>query len=162
MSNPESRWFLAIVLLLTIFTIGVTIANIYYYNKIKNGSCNAVTNGEANTLMWVNIIVLVTAAIVMIWDIWRLFFTHKPIPNVNHYMLSQNGNDGTMVASPILPSSTKAPTIPTNSMTGMTAVSIPTTPTYIRPTSVATSMDSAAMIVAPEASMTITSQQQYL
>ena len=86
--TTESRWFKIIVFLLSAAVIGVTIANIIYYNKIRNGTCGAVTHGEATTMLWVNVILLIVAIFVFIWSIWKLLFTHDTRKQVSHYMVS--------------------------------------------------------------------------
>ena len=64
--TTESRSFKIVVFLLAAIVVGVTIANIVYYNRIRNGTCNAVTHGEATTLVWVNAILLIIAALIFL------------------------------------------------------------------------------------------------
>ena len=144
MDTTESRWFKIIVTLLSAIIIGVTIANLVYFNKIRTGTCNAVSSGEATTMLWINVILLVIAAVVFIWSLYRLFVSHDTRKQVQHYMVSpQSGMN--MGFSP--------------------AVANYQTPSYQvppPPVAVATSTDTAAMVVAPNEYQTLATQQQYL
>lgn len=86
--TTESRWFKIVVFLLTSIVVGVCIANIVYFNRIRGGTCGAVTHGEATTMLWVNIILLIITAIIWLWSIWRLIFSHDIRQKVTHYMVS--------------------------------------------------------------------------
>lgn len=144
MSDTESRWFKIIVTLLSAVIIGVTIANLVYYNKIRTGSCNAVSSGEATTMLWINVVLLVIGAVVFIWSLYRLFVSHDTHQQVKHYMVSPESgmNMGYQAQVP------------------QTLVTQPvaTAP----PVAVATSTDTAAMVVSPNEYQTLAAQQQYL
>ncbi len=73
----SSIWFNVIVIIVAAATIGLSIANIVYYNRIKNNTCGAVSNNEANTMLWLNIVMIVLAAILFLWGIANLIFTSK-------------------------------------------------------------------------------------
>lgn len=75
--TTETRWFKIIIFIVTGFVLGVSIANIVYYNRIKSGTCNAVTSGEANAMFWINIIIAVAVGLVMLWSLWRLLFSRE-------------------------------------------------------------------------------------
>ena len=138
MSDTESRWFKIIVTLLSAVIIGVTIANLVYFNKIRTGSCDSVSSGEATTMLWINIILLVIAAVVFIWSLYRLFVSHDTRQKVQHYMISpESGMNMGYQAQAQQPGT--AP-----------------------PVAVATSTDTAAMVVAPGQYQTLAAQQQYL
>lgn len=75
--TAETRWFKIIVTIVSGFFIGIAIANIVYYNRIRSGTCNAVTKNEANVMFWINIVILVIAVIIFLWSLWRLLFTQS-------------------------------------------------------------------------------------
>lgn len=76
--SGSSRWFNILVFIVSGFVAGLSIANIIYYSRVKraNGSCT-VSSGEANAMIWVNVIVLVFALIIFLWSLWRLLFGHQ-------------------------------------------------------------------------------------
>jgi hypothetical protein len=69
----DSRWFQALTLIGTGLVIGVTVADVYFFHRIRSG--NTVSNSEANTMMILNIIILVLAIIIFIWALYRIIFT---------------------------------------------------------------------------------------
>ena len=126
--SAGSRWFKIVVFLLTTIAVVVCISNIIYFNRMRDGTSDKITHGEATTMFWVNIILLVLAAIVWIWSIWALIFHHDTTIN-NHYMGVSNQP---IVTSP------------------QPQVYSPPPQVYSPPPiAVATSTDSGAMIVAP-------------
>jgi len=94
MDTTESRWFKIVVFLLTSIVVGVSIANIVYYNRIRSGTCGAVSNGEATTMLWISVIVLIIAALIWLWSIWRLFFSRETRERVKHVMLDPSAGAG--------------------------------------------------------------------
>ena len=86
--STESRWFKIIVFIVAAIVVGVTIANIVFFNRIRDGTCNAVTHGQATTMLWVNVILLVIAVIIFLWSLWRLLFTRETRQRVKHYIVA--------------------------------------------------------------------------
>ncbi len=72
MSTTESMWFNIIVIIVAAATIGVSIANIVYYNRIRTGTCGEISHSEAVTMLWINAGLIVLAAVIFLWAIWRL------------------------------------------------------------------------------------------
>ncbi len=70
--STGSRWFKIIVLVGSGFGTGFFIANAVVFGRIVNKSCNAVSKNEAQTLMWINIIMAVVFGIIFIWAIIML------------------------------------------------------------------------------------------
>ncbi len=70
--STGSRWFKIIVLVGSGFGTGFFIANAVVFGRIVNKSCNAVSRNEAQTLMWINIVMAVVFAIIFIWAIVML------------------------------------------------------------------------------------------
>lgn len=70
--STGSRWFKIIVLVGSGFGTGFFIANAVVFGRIVNKSCNAVSKNEAQTLMWINIIMAVVFSIIFIWAIVML------------------------------------------------------------------------------------------
>lgn len=130
--SAGSRWFKIVVFLLTTITVVVCISNIIYFNRMRDGTCEQITHGEATTMFWINIILLVFAAIVWIWSIWALFF-HSDTNIHHHYMGVSNQS-----------------------------ITTPTTQVYSPPPiAVATSTDSGAMIVASDEQNNISNIEDY-
>lgn len=86
--TTESRWYKIIVFIVSAIFVGFSIANIVYYNRIRTGTCAAVTSGEATTLMWLNIALLVIAGLIFLWSLWRLIFSHNTRAQVQQYFTS--------------------------------------------------------------------------
>lgn len=77
--TTATKWFKIIVAIATLFFIGFTGANIYYYNKIRSNpsACSAVTKGEATSMLWINIILLIIAIIIFFWAFVTLFTSRE-------------------------------------------------------------------------------------
>ena len=133
--TTESRWFKIVVFLLTSIVVGVSIANIVYFNRIRTGNCQAISHGTAVTMIWVNVILLIIAAIIWLWSIWRLIFSRTTRETfkgkVKHYVVDPTS--GAQMGYQYAP---------------------------VR--AVATSTDEGAMIVAPQEQQTLAQVQNYL
>lgn len=129
--STESRWFKIVVFLLTSIVVGVCIANIVYFNRIRGNTCVAMTHGEATAMVWVNVILLILTGIIWIWSLWRLFFSHDTRNQITHYMVAPN--EGANM--------------------GYNYTNVPV--------AVATSSDSSAMVVAPNEQNVILQAQKY-
>lgn len=77
MSSTEAVWFKIIVLIVSAVFVGFSIANIVYFNRIRKGNCEEVSEGEATTLLWLNIVMVIIAGIIFIWSLWRLIFSRE-------------------------------------------------------------------------------------
>ena len=85
--TTETRWFKIVIVVVTGFVIGISIANIVYYNRIRSGTCNAVTQNEANAMFWINIVILVVASLIFLWALWRLLFTRETVERWENKLL---------------------------------------------------------------------------
>ena len=69
--SNESISFRVAVVLVSGVGIAVTGTNIGYYNRIldedANADCNLISNSEARTAWWINLIALIIFAIIFIW-----------------------------------------------------------------------------------------------
>lgn len=74
-----ANWFSIYVFIIAIFVLGVSLLNVYYYNRIRNGTCNAVTKKEAETGFWLNIFIAIFTAILFIWAIFNALSKPKDI-----------------------------------------------------------------------------------
>ena len=118
-------WFKIIIIIVAAATIGVSIANIIYYNRIRSSNSTVISHNEAVTMLWINIILIVFAAVIFIWAIWRLIFPHiiicdtpvapvAPVSDDNnkptHYLVHHPDDDGgtthIVPAGPILGTTT--------------------------------------------------------
>jgi hypothetical protein len=77
MSSGESMGFNIVVILVSAAAIGLSIANIISYNRIRTGTCGAVSTGEATTMLWLSVALIVLAAIPFLWAMWRLIMTTR-------------------------------------------------------------------------------------
>ena len=79
MSRPddivESRWFKLVVVTASGVIVGVSAANIAYFNRIRTGTCSAVSSTEATTMMWFNVGILIASAIIFLWGVYTLLFS---------------------------------------------------------------------------------------
>lgn len=150
MSDTESRWFKIIIALLSAIIVGITIANIVYFNRIRTGTCNAVNSGQATTMLWVNVILLIISIIVFIWSLWRLFLSGDTRRNIQHYMLSPEAG----MQMGFAPTSVTSPSITTPSITSPTVFTQP-------PVAVTTSTAPSAIVTAPGEANVLAAQSQY-
>jgi hypothetical protein len=84
--TTETRWFKIIVFIFSAIIVGLFIANVVYYNRIRTGG--TVTTGEATSMLWLSVIFLIVGIIVFLWSIWSLVFSKTAKESVKHYMLS--------------------------------------------------------------------------
>lgn len=75
--TTETRWYKIVTTTAVGFATGAFIANSVYFNRIRTGTCNAMTSGEANVLMWINIILAVVFGLHFLWSAWRLIFARE-------------------------------------------------------------------------------------
>ena len=72
----ESRLFKIVIFIFSGFFAGLSLANIIYYARILRGDCRALSHGEAQSMLWVNVAVFILSIIIFLWSIWRLLFPH--------------------------------------------------------------------------------------
>jgi NADH:ubiquinone oxidoreductase subunit 5 (subunit L)/multisubunit Na+/H+ antiporter MnhA subunit len=77
MSSVEPIWLKIVVIFVAAVTIGITIANLIYFNKLRNGSCKEISTGTATTMFWVNIVLLVLSIIIFLLAIWKIISPGK-------------------------------------------------------------------------------------
>ena len=70
--TTESRWFKLVVVIASGLASAFFITNAIYYDRIRNGTCNAISKSEADTMFWINVILAIISVIVFIWGIYRL------------------------------------------------------------------------------------------
>lgn len=89
MSHPvELNFYRAVVLVTSGFALGVGIASLYYFNKIRlNGACGPVTEGTATTMVWLNLVLVILSAIAFFWSLFRVIFDGH-----DHDVVNENFN----------------------------------------------------------------------
>ena len=81
----ELTFYRAVVLIAAGFSLGVGVANLYYFNKIRlNGACGPVSEGTATTMVWLNLALVILAAVAFFWSLFRLIFSGEDHDVVNH------------------------------------------------------------------------------
>ena len=84
----ELTWYRVIVLISSATALAISIANLYYFNKIRlNGACGPVSEGTATTMVWLNLILAILSAIAFFWSLFRLIFSGE-----DHDVVNQNYN----------------------------------------------------------------------
>lgn len=91
--STGDRWFKIFTLIGTGFGAGFSIANAIYYNRIRTGTCNAVTRGEATTLMWINIVMAVFFIILFFWALYMLLFSSSIRTDLDNQPIRLSGNN---------------------------------------------------------------------
>ena len=80
----ELNFYRGVVLVSSALAAGVGIANLYYFNKIRlNGACGPVSEGTATTMLWLNLALVVLAAVAFFWSLFRLIFSGHDSDVVN-------------------------------------------------------------------------------
>lgn len=67
-------WFSITVFISSGIFAGVFIANAVYFGRARN-NCNTINRGQANTMMWINIILAIISLIIFFWSIYNIVFT---------------------------------------------------------------------------------------
>lgn len=65
-----TNWFGIVVVVICIFLIALTIANIYYFNRVRTGG--SISSGTATALAWLNFFFLLITAILLILSVYYL------------------------------------------------------------------------------------------
>lgn len=101
--TTESRGYKIAVFVVSAIFVGVSIANIVYYNRLRKETTAdpPVSTSEANVMMWVNIITLVIAGLIFLWSLWRLFFTRESRVAVKQYVTSPEHGARTGFKAPL-------------------------------------------------------------
>lgn len=50
---------------------GIAIANVIYFNRLRETQNNGITHNEAVTMLWLNVVVIAIAVIAFLWSIIR-------------------------------------------------------------------------------------------
>lgn len=95
--STETRWFKILVLIASGLVAGVSLANIIYYNRIRTGSCTAVSVNEATGLLVVNVIIFIIAILLFLWALWRLLFSREFRVKAQGATLGYLGSQGQFV-----------------------------------------------------------------
>lgn len=74
----EGRWFKVAIFIMSGFVAAVSIANIYYFDRIRKASCSAVSSGTAGTLLILNIIIFIVTILIFVWSLIKLLFSGSP------------------------------------------------------------------------------------
>lgn len=85
MSNIIPTWFIYITIFISAATIGVSIPNIIYFNHLRTGTSTGITTGQATTMLWVNIILLIIAIMLFIMSIWMAVSAVRYVPNTKKH-----------------------------------------------------------------------------
>jgi hypothetical protein len=89
--TTEGFGFKLVVLIVSGFFVGFSLANIIYFNRIRrNNGCPGVTRGEATAMLWVNAILFAIALIIFIWSIFRIVATRTYRQRVVQYFREPN------------------------------------------------------------------------
>lgn len=116
-STSESRWFKIIVLIISGFFVGFSVANIVYYAKIRNCTSNSnsncsVSRGEATSMIIVNSILLIISFILFIWSIITLIVHPQARQQYQQRVVQYLQNPPTGLVSPSTTISTTTTTTP--------------------------------------------------
>ena len=137
MHPVEFTWYKAIVLIMSAIALGFGILNIIYFNRIRlnQDECTELSSGEATTALWLNIILVIFAAVLFFWSLFRLIFTgeeKKPIVNKQYNTIVHSPK---AVASPIrIPSVPATPiAVATPVRTSVSTVTTPVTSSLATP-----------------------------
>jgi uncharacterized BrkB/YihY/UPF0761 family membrane protein len=91
MSKTETRIFRIFAVIVAIIFVGFSIANVAYFNQIKNGECTTISQGAATSMYIVNIILLIVAIFLFIWALYRLIFGKVTRNKANQYVIGDGG-----------------------------------------------------------------------
>ena len=81
----ELTFYRSIVLISSAASLGIGIAALYYFNKIRfNGACGPVSEGTATTMVWLLLLLVILAAVAFFWSLFRLIFSGEDHDVVNH------------------------------------------------------------------------------
>ena len=84
----ELTFYRSIVLISSAASLGIGIAALYYFNKIRlNGACGPVSEGTATTMVWLLLLLVILAAVAFFWSLFRLIFSGE-----DHDVVNQNFN----------------------------------------------------------------------
>ena len=67
-----TNWIALGALVFSAVWLGFAIANIIYYDQLRNGDSGSITNGSAQTMYWLNLVGAILSAIILIWAIYEV------------------------------------------------------------------------------------------
>jgi len=109
-NKTEITWYKTLVLIASALAIGFGITNMVYFNEIRTkGNCSPVSSGTANTMVWLNLILVIFAAIVFFWSLFRLIFSGHEETLVNSSYNLHTHIHADSDATPISPISLQNP-----------------------------------------------------
>lgn len=148
--SHESRWFKVFAFIISGFVVGVSIANIIYFNRLRKKPSTDITSTEATSMLWVNIVILVISSLLFIFALWKLIFSQsyraKLVTKTKRYF--------TDTGSGFTPVTTTTPAVAVAPVTAVTPVTPVTQPTV-------TSTSVAGDTVSANAASVVSQLQQF-
>lgn len=91
MQPIELTWYKGLVLLVSVIALVVGVVNIVYFNRIRlsfdsqnTNKCNEISQSEATTALWFNIIMVILSSITLFWSFIRLVHWETPEDKIVH------------------------------------------------------------------------------
>lgn len=84
-STGELLFFRGIVVFGSAVGVGLSVANISYYDRIRKDTCNGISKTQAKTMYWVSIVFAIIFAILFIWSLYSFFHDSHKNEQVNEY-----------------------------------------------------------------------------
>ncbi len=91
-STGELLFFRGVVAFGSAVGVGLSVANIAYYDRVKKDTCNGISKTQANTMYWVSIIFAIIFAILFIWALYSLFHHSHKNEQVDIYLENNKHN----------------------------------------------------------------------
>ena len=69
--STESTFFQWFTLIMVLYVLVIAVINVFEYNNLATGNSGALSNSEATTLFWLNLIIIVVIVIFLLWGLIR-------------------------------------------------------------------------------------------
>jgi uncharacterized BrkB/YihY/UPF0761 family membrane protein len=76
MADGNDNWFQIFVFIVALLAIGLLIADIVYFQKLREGQ--SISKNTATTLIILNVILLVHFIIMVFWAAYRFLYSSEP------------------------------------------------------------------------------------
>jgi len=119
--TTEMRWFKIVMFIATGFFAGLFLANIIYFNRLRNGG--TISNAEALSMLALNAILFTLALILFVWSLVRLLTTTEQRQVVQQQAASYLTTPGSGVRFSFTPASGQPAVAPPGTQTVQSTIS---------------------------------------
>ena len=101
--STESTFFQWFTFIMVLYVLVIAVINVFEYNKLATGNSGSLSNGEATTLFWLNVIIIVVIVIFLLWGLIRYIAHARKRAEVSKILSKQEKETSSFVGQPGFP-----------------------------------------------------------